>query len=253
MSWKQIKNFNPASMGTKSGWCLQNTRLGFGIGSGSLPSAKADMQNNRNKGTLHPMSEYDNSISVPVYIDSTNVYEHIGCLHHGVYYSDGRVATLPTARVFGWGEICDGVRVVEKVVPQPQSKPVQHYIGYTAHCEDIGWQSEVFDGATAGTTNQSRRMEAFKLRTICGGTVEFVKLHLQDIGWQTYNAPSADTICGTVGQSRRIEDICIKLSGFKFRVHIQDTGWTPWTACDGISTLGTVGQSLRIEAIQISK
>lgn len=114
MVWKQLVSFNPSKMGTKNGWCLQNVRYGFGIGT-TTPSAKADMQFNKDHGTFHPLSEYDSSTSVPVYIDSTNVYEHVGCLHHGVYYSDGRVATLPTNRVFGWGEYCSGTRVVQMV------------------------------------------------------------------------------------------------------------------------------------------
>lgn len=114
MSYRQIVGFNPSRMGTKRGWCLQNVRFGFGIGT-TTASAKADMQFNKDRGTFHPLSEYDRSTSVPVYIDSTSVYEHVGCLHHGVYYSDGRVATLPTNRVFGWGEYCSGTRVVQKV------------------------------------------------------------------------------------------------------------------------------------------
>ena len=35
MAWQQELNFNINKMGTKKGWCLQNSRLGFGINKGT--------------------------------------------------------------------------------------------------------------------------------------------------------------------------------------------------------------------------
>jgi len=115
MGYKNCLSFNPRKMGRKAGWCLQNTRLGFGINSGTFATALQDKNNNAAHGTLHALSEYDYETAVPVYIDSVATAEHVGVLDHGVYYSDGRKATLPTSRVFGWGELCDGVRVVNYV------------------------------------------------------------------------------------------------------------------------------------------
>ena len=45
---------------------------------------------------------------------------------------------------------------------------------YNAHVQNIGWQSEVADGADAGTTGKSLRMEAVKIRlnsSIAGSVV----------------------------------------------------------------------------------
>ena len=112
MAYKQVRNFNPASMGTAYGWCLQNARLGFGIQKGTFPSAKADMEYQRSHGTLHTSTPPSNC-AVPVYIDTTSPYEHIMVCDHGTWYSDGRVVGKPSG-IFGWGEFCDGVRVVEK-------------------------------------------------------------------------------------------------------------------------------------------
>lgn len=113
MSWVQVLPFNLSKMGTKSGWCLQNARLGFGIGKGTFASAKADMESQKKNGTLH----YDNpptNVAVPVYVDSTSIYEHVVICDHGTYYSDGKKVSKP-AKIFGWGELCDGVRVVKWV------------------------------------------------------------------------------------------------------------------------------------------
>lgn len=111
MAWQQVLKFYPSKMGTKKGWCLQNARLGFGITKGTYASAKADMLAQKSKGTLHPLPAPTN-VSVPVYVDSVSVYEHIMVCDHGTYYSDGRKVAQP-AKVFGWGEFCDGVRVVK--------------------------------------------------------------------------------------------------------------------------------------------
>ena len=113
MSFKQIRNFNLSAMGTKKGWCLQNCRLGFGITTGHFSGAKADMEYQRDHGTLHN-DAIPQDVAVPVYIDTSNSYEHVVVSDHGVIYSDGkRWNSLSGYKLFGWGEFCDGQRVVE--------------------------------------------------------------------------------------------------------------------------------------------
>ena len=113
MSWKQVKTFNVGKMGTRKNWCLMNARLGFGINTGKYASAKADMEAQRRSGTLHT-GYPPSSISVPVYLDTSSPYEHVVVCDHGNYYSDGVLISKPKG-LFGWGELCDGVRVVEWV------------------------------------------------------------------------------------------------------------------------------------------
>ena len=80
----------------------------------------------------------------------------------------------------------------------------------------------------------------------------FAKAHLQDYGWVDYGTITKNTVIGTTGESRRLEDLCLKGS-FKYRVHVAGTGWTQWTNADGVATLGTVGKSKAIEAIEIKE
>lgn len=119
MLLEQVKKFNPSKMGKKVGWCLMNCRLGFGISKGTNPSAKADMEFNKKKGTLHDMKSLPTNVAVPVYLDTSSIYEHIMVCDKGVYYSDGRKLTSTKGlKFFGWGEYCDAVRVVKKVEPK---------------------------------------------------------------------------------------------------------------------------------------
>lgn len=113
MAYIQKLQFNPAKMGKKSGWCLQNCRLGFGIGKGTFASAKLDMESQRKNGTLHSGLP-PKDISCPIYCDTKAAAEHVVVWHKGKIYEDGylREQGVGGLAMFGWGELCDGVRVV---------------------------------------------------------------------------------------------------------------------------------------------
>lgn len=115
MNFEQVKEANVGKMGRVKGWCLQNVRLAFGIPTGKFASAKDDMLSQKNAGTLHDISTLPENVSVPVYIDSASKYEHVILSHQGVFYEDGsRISRTKYKKYFGWGEYCDGVRVVKK-------------------------------------------------------------------------------------------------------------------------------------------
>lgn len=120
MAWQQEKAFNLSKMGTKSGYCLQNVRLAYGIGP-KYASAKDAMIANKNAGTLHPISTLPKNVAVPVFTDTSSPYEHVEVADHGTFYSDGKRVSNPyNQRFFGWGETLNGVRIVKYVEdPKP--------------------------------------------------------------------------------------------------------------------------------------
>ena len=120
---------------------------------------------------------------------------------------------------------------------------------YRVHVQNIGWQDWRNSGEMAGTEGQALRLEAIQIDAPFEVTA---KAHIQDIGWKDYGKINKDTVIGTVGESKRLECLCLK-GNFKYRVHLENYGWTAWTKADGIATLGTVGQALRIEAIQFEE
>lgn len=121
MSYKQVVNFNLSKMGTKKGYCLMNVRQGFGI-AGKNPDAKSDMLENKNAGTLHPINTLPTNVCVPVYADTTNVHEHIMVSVYGDIYSDGKKVNKGNYIYFGWGEMVNGIKVVEKVGDDEEMK-----------------------------------------------------------------------------------------------------------------------------------
>lgn len=78
--------------------------------------------------------------------------------------------------------------------------------------EDIGWQSEVSNGETAGTIGQNKRIEAIKIWLT--GEIEkeynvYYRVHVQNFGWLDW-AKNGE-IAGTVNYGYRMEAIKIAL------------------------------------------
>lgn len=126
---------------------------------------------------------------------------------------------------------------------------------YNTHIQNEGWKNDFSkkDGEMSGTSGQSLRLEAIKikLKDLKDVSIKY-QTHVQNIGWQDWK--SDGQMSGTSGMSYRLEGIRIKLENTEkysvmYRVHVQNIGWQNWKY-DG-EMAGTQGQSLRLEAIEI--
>lgn len=132
----------------------------------------------------------------------------------------------------------------------------QRYISYQAHVQDIGWQSVIYDGHTAGTTGRKLKLEAIKLsllNQLYSGSIQY-RSHVQDIGWQDW--VENGQVSGTTGRNLRIEAVQIRLTGemanqydVYYRVHVENLGWMGWTK-NG-EKAGSEGHAYRLEGIQV--
>ncbi len=159
-----------------------------------------------------------------------------------------------TVTIRGAGEFY-GTRTLSFNIIQPaRQDPV---VSYHTHVQRIGWQNYVSNGAVAGTSGKSRRLEAIQIRLDrqpVSGDIQY-RTHIQRKGWEK-NWKSNDGKSGTSGKSLRLEAIQIRLTGkmaeqydVYYRVHAQKFGWMGW-AKNGAQA-GTAGYSYRLEAIQI--
>lgn len=174
--------------------------------------------------------------------------------------TSGKPVAVSTDNVFTMPD--EDVTVLATFKPLPLEVPTANV---TAHVQRTGWLPQTTAaGAIAGTTGQSRRLEALKL-TLSGasvmtsaekvsGGIEY-RAHLQRKGWET-DWVRDDAQCGTTGQSRRLEAVQIRLYGdmekkfdVYYRVHVQRIGWMGW-AKNG-QEAGTQGMSRRAEAVQV--
>ncbi len=128
-------------------------------------------------------------------------------------------------------------------------------VQYTTHVQNVGWQSYVSNGATAGTEHKHLRLEGIKIKldSDYAGGIEY-RTHVQNYGWLPFTGNNV--MNGTEHKSLRLEAIEIILTGdianyydVYYRVHAENFGWLDW-AKNGESA-GTQGYSYRLEAIQI--
>ncbi len=130
------------------------------------------------------------------------------------------------------------------------------YVSYVTHVQTYGWQSAKTDGVIAGTTGESKRLEAISISLgdkITDGGITY-RTHCQSYGWMPW--VSDGDMSGTMGEGKRLESIQIKLTGkaseeydIYYRVHAQSYGWLDW-AKNG-EAAGTATYGKRLEAIQI--
>lgn len=146
-----------------------------------------------------------------------------------------------------------------------QSEPLLEVTGLNAqaHVQGKGWLAAVGQGSTAGTTGQSRRLEALRITLSLseGATKQqiadavSVQAHVTGIGWQSVAAKNGK-VAGTTGQSRSIEALRMTLSNelsdrytIWYRVHSAEFGWLDW-ACDGADA-GSAGYGRSAQAVQV--
>lgn len=124
MAWKQVINFDLSKMGTKAGFCLQNVRLGYGIGP-KYASARDAMEASKIEGTFHEGLDIPTDVAVPIFAETGSPYAHVMVDYYGDVYSDGKhLTTLKGMKVLGWSETLNDVRVVEFVEePKPAPAP----------------------------------------------------------------------------------------------------------------------------------
>ena len=152
------------------------------------------------------------------------------------------------------------IKLMEKGKPAPgeTKKPYaqKYYINYQTHIAGDGWQDWRKDGEMSGTSGQSKRIEAIKIKlenSVYKGDIKY-QSYVQDAGWQDWRKNGE--MSGTSGQSKRIEAIRINLTeemakhyDVYYRVHVQGIGWLDWASNGEVA--GTSGYSYRIEAIEI--
>ena len=99
----------------------------------------------------------------------------------------------------------------------------------------MGWQDWVKRGEVAGTTGESLRMEAFRIKLIDpeDGKHVWYRVHVENVGWTEYAIDGA--IVGSVGQSLRMEAVEIRIVD-----EATDEDFADWFETSKKSKLGEV-------------
>lgn len=126
---------------------------------------------------------------------------------------------------------------------------------YRSHVQNYAWLTWVSNGAMTGSTNQSRRAEAFeiKLNGLPSGIGICYDVDSRTSGWSGTRCNGQ--MAGTTSQNRRAERVRIWLTGntapgcsVNYRVHVGNSGWQSPRSNGAIA--GTNNE--RIEALEVS-
>ena len=128
-------------------------------------------------------------------------------------------------------------------------------VSYRTHVQTYGWQPYVSNGAMAGTSGESKRLEGINIKVDGNKNLGIqYTTHVQTYGWMPWSRNNE--MSGTSGESKRLEAIKIQLIGndkdkydVYYRVHAQHYGWMGW-AKNG-QAAGTAGFAYRLEGINI--
>ena len=136
-------------------------------------------------------------------------------------------------------------------------------VAYRTHVQTYGWQGWKYNGQMSGTSGQAKRLEGICIKLTnkpYSGNIVYTT-HVQTYGWEG-NINDVSTwkqngvMSGTSGRAKRLEAICINLTGemavhydVYYRVHAQTYGWLGWSK-NG-APAGTAGMAKRLEGIQI--
>lgn len=115
-----------------------------------------------------------------------------------------------------------------------------------------GWMGPFHNKETAGTTGESRRIEALSIQIFDGTPFEY-RVYVEGLGWSDW--VSQGTKVGTVDEKRAILGIEMRCPAqnrvLSYRAHVAEVGWTDYVMAgeeDG-ETAGNLKN--RVEAITI--
>ena len=139
-----------------------------------------------------------------------------------------------------------------------------------AHVSGVGWQAAVGNGGTAGTTGQSRAVEALRVRLSADLSARYTvwyRVHSAEFGWLGWACDGADA--GSAGYGRAVQAFQVAVlpkgdpapgdtstpfvdrssepPSVSYRAHVAGIGWQG-AVSDG-AVAGTTGQGRALEAL----
>ena len=129
---------------------------------------------------------------------------------------------------------------------------------YRVYMAGVGWSVWYCDTDLAGSTGESRQLEAIQVMSNMPGVSACYQVHASGIGWMgsaAGNESCNGALAGTTGQSRKIEAVKVRLVGASsemsafYQSYVAGVGLAA-SAFDWAYS-GTVGQSRAMEAMKL--
>ena len=198
-----------------------------------------------------------NNVSVSAHVQNIGWMDPVG---------SGKVAGST-----GRGLNLEALRISLEVDGATSQEQVANALSVEAHVSNVGWQAAVGNGGTAGTTGQSRAVEALRVRLSADLSARYTvwyRVHSAEFGWLGWACDGADA--GSAGYGRAVQAVQVAVlpkgdpapgdtsTPFKNRVddpasisvrsHSSNIGWMSPVVSGSVA--GTTGRGLPMEALE---
>ncbi len=239
-------------------WCADQAGISGSIVRRTASTVNMAMwyQNSANPGSWHDRGNYtpqEGDLIFFKYSTNNNYVNHVGIVT-GV--SGGYVYTIEGNHS---DSVAEGKYALNSSLIVGYATPAykkESGVSYSVNVEGSGWQKEVSNGISAGTTGSAKRLQSIRI-SLPGkeytGSITY-RTHMQTYGWGSW--VSEGQASGIADGDKRMEAVEIKLTGqmaekydVYYRIHCQTFGWLGW-AKNGESA-GSESYAKRVEAIEI--
>ena len=181
------------------------------------------------------------------------------------------VSSGKVAGTTGRGLNLEALNISLEVDGATSQEQIANAISVEAHVSNVGWQAAVGNGGTAGTTGQSRAVEALRVRLsgeLSARYTVWYRVHSAEFGWLGWACDGADA--GSAGYGRAVQAVQVAVlpkgdpapgdtacpfksrsdepASITVRSHTSNIGWM--SPVGGGSVAGTTGRGLPMEALE---
>ena len=181
------------------------------------------------------------------------------------------VGSGKVAGTTGRGLNLEALKISLEVDGASSQEQVANALSVEAHVAGIGWQAAVGNGGTAGTTGQSRAVEALRVRLydeLAARYTVWYRVHSAEFGWLGWACDGAEAGSAGYGRAAQAVQVAVLPKGdpapgdtscpFKnrsdepasitVRSHTSNIGWMSPVGSGSVA--GTTGRGLPMEALE---
>ena len=217
-------------------------------------------------GETNEAAAADSASSDQLTVKNVSVSAHVQNIGWMDPVGSGKVAGTT-----GRGLNLEALKISLEVDGATSQEQIANALSVEAHVSNVGWQAAVGNGGTAGTTGQSRAVEALRVRLsgeLSARYTVWYRVHSAEFGWLGWACDGADA--GSAGYGRAVQAVQVAVlpkgdpapgdttcpfksrsdepASITVRSHTSNIGWM--SPVGGGSVAGTTGRGLPMEALE---
>ena len=238
---------------------------GHELNASPVVNESQDTQQGSSEGRSEVVAD-DSAVSNQLTVKNVSVSAHVQNIGWMDPVSSGKVAGTT-----GRGLNLEALKISLEVDGTASQEQLANAISVEAHVSNVGWQAAVGNGGTAGTTGQSRAVEALRVRLSADLSARYTvwyRVHSAEFGWLGWACDGADA--GSAGYGRAVQAVQVAVlpkgdpapgdttcpfknrsddpASISVRSHTSNIGWM--SPVGGGSVAGTTGRGLSMEALE---